>query len=63
MKKIIIISIIALCLVIPQNVFSQTPSQPGQGISISSNNSGSPIQFNKKIFSWTDRVYITIYAP
>lgn len=63
MKKIIVISIIVLCLVIPQNVFSQAPSQPGQGISISSSNPGSPIQFNKKIFSWTDRVYITIYAP
>ncbi len=62
MKKIIVISIIVLCLIIPQNVFSQTPS-PSQGISISSSNSGSPIQFNKKIFSWTDRVYITIHAP
>jgi hypothetical protein len=63
LKKIIVISIIALCLVIPQNVFSQTSSQPGQGISISSSNPGSPIQLNKKIFSWTDRVYITIHAP
>ena len=63
MKKIIVISIIVLCLLIPQNVFSQTPSQPGQGITISSSNPGSQIQFNKKIFSWTDRVYITIYAP
>jgi len=25
--------------------------------------SASPIQLNKKIFGWTDRVYITIYAP
>jgi len=25
--------------------------------------STSPIQLNKKIFGWTDRVYITIYAP
>ena len=24
---------------------------------------GGPIQFDKKVFSWTDRVYITIYAP
>ncbi|MDE1841156.1 MAG: hypothetical protein KGI09_04665 [Thaumarchaeota archaeon] len=31
----------------PQNAFSTS----------------SPIQLNKKIFSWTDRVYITIYAP
>ena len=37
-----------MCLiVVPQNAFSTT----------------SPIQLNKKIFSWTDRVYITIYAP
>ncbi len=31
----------------PQNAFSTS----------------SPIQLNKKTFSWTDRVYITIYAP
>ena len=37
-----------MCLIImPQNAFSAT----------------SPIQLNKKIFGWTDRVYITIYAP
>ena len=34
-------------IIVPQNAFSAT----------------SPIQLNKKIFSWTDRVYITIYAP
>lgn len=27
------------------------------------NNISNSIQFNKKVFSWTDRVYITIYAP
>ncbi|MGI0072544.1 MAG: hypothetical protein ACREA3_01880 [Nitrosotalea sp.] len=32
-----------------------------QGITTS--NIGSGIQFDKKIFSWTDRVYITVYAP
>jgi hypothetical protein len=32
-----------------------------QGIVTS--NMGSEIQFDKKVFSWTDRVYITIYAP
>ncbi|MGI0074349.1 MAG: hypothetical protein ACREA5_00235 [Nitrosotalea sp.] len=48
MKKIIIISIIIICFVVmPQNAFSTT----------------SPIQLNKKTFSWTDRVYITIFAP
>jgi hypothetical protein len=32
-----------------------------QGITTS--NIGNGIQFDKKIFSWTDRVHITIYAP
>ncbi len=44
----------------PHNVFSVTP---GQTISLAASNSSSPIQFSKKTFSWTDRVYITIYAP
>ncbi|HEX5457186.1 MAG TPA: hypothetical protein VFX64_02240 [Candidatus Nitrosotalea sp.] len=63
MKKIIIISAIILCLVIPQNAFSTTPSQSGQTISTANSSSGSPIELNKKVFSWTDRVYITIHAP
>ena len=46
-----------LVLIIPS--YAQTS---GQGIT-TSNTNNSPIQFNKKIFSWTDRVYITIYAP
>jgi hypothetical protein len=48
---------------IPQNIFSVT-SSPSQTIStLSGSDSSSPIHFNKKVFSWTDRVYITIYAP
>ena len=43
--------------------FQQHRPRPDQAISITTDNSGSPIQLNKKIFSWTDRVYITIYAP
>lgn len=48
---------------IPQNIFSIT-SSPSQTIStLSGSDSSSPIHFNKNVFSWTDRVYITIYAP
>ncbi|TRZ79777.1 MAG: hypothetical protein D4R90_03220 [Nitrosopumilales archaeon] len=47
---------------IPQNIFST--SSPSQSIStLSVSDSSSPIHFNKKVFSWTDRVYITIRAP
>jgi hypothetical protein len=38
-------------------------AQSDQGVNISSGVSSSPIQFDKKVFSWTDRVNITIYAP
>ncbi|MDR3782549.1 MAG: hypothetical protein P4K92_04495 [Candidatus Nitrosotalea sp.] len=63
MKKILIITIIVICIMIPQNIFS-TISSPSQTIStLSGSDSSSPIHFNKKVFSWTDRVYITIYAP
>ena len=49
---------------IPQNIFSVTSSQTSQTIStLSGSDSSSPIHLNKKVFSWTDRVYITIYAP
>lgn len=34
-----------------------------QGAVTSSSPINPPIQFNKKVFSWTDRVYITINAP
>lgn len=63
MKKIVIITIIAICLIIPQNVFSTTLPQTSQATSLSASDSSSPIHLNKKVFSWTDRVYITIYAP
>ena len=35
----------------------------GSGTTSPSDSGGTPIQFNKKVFSWTDRVFITIYAP
>ena len=47
---------------IPQNIFAATTTS-SQTISNSGSDSSSPIHFNKKVFSWTDRVYITIYAP
>lgn len=43
-----------------QSAFSQTSIQTGQ---ISSGENFGPLHFNKKEFSWTDQVYITIYAP
>jgi hypothetical protein len=63
LKKMLMIVIIITCMMIPHNAFSTTPA-PSQTIStLSASGSSSPIHFNKKIFSWTDRVYITIYAP
>ena len=62
LKKILFMVIIITCIIIPHNVFSA--STPSQTIStLASSETSSPIHFNKKIFSWTDRVYITIYAP
>src|SRR5574340_1428014 len=60
LKNLIPILIIVGCLLPIQYVpsFAQV-SQQG----ITTSNIGSGIQFDKKIFSWTDRVYITIYAP
>jgi len=42
-------------------VFAITP--PTNQITFVGTDSSSPVHLNKKIFSWTDRVYITIYAP
>ena len=52
----------AICLIIPQNVFS-TSFQTSQATSLTASDSSSPVHLNKKVFGWTDRVYITIYAP
>ena len=48
---------------IPQNIFSATSTSSQTISTLSGSDSSSPIHFNKKVFSWTDRVYITIYAP
>src|SRR5713226_2962772 len=59
--KLIAITLIASCLFLPQNALSV---QQSNQISISESDTGStPIQFNKKVFSWTDLVYISIIAP
>ena len=60
LKNLIPILIIVVCFLPIQCIpsFAQV-SQQG----ITTSNIGSGIQFDKKIFSWTDRVYITVYAP
>jgi hypothetical protein len=63
LKIIVTIIIIALFFLIPHNAFSTVSTQTNQGTFISAGDSSSPIHLNKKIFSWTDRVYISIYAP
>ncbi len=59
LKKIVPILII-LALLVPFNAFS---FQPASGQTVSTSSGSSLIHFNKNVFSWTDRVYITIYAP
>ena len=63
MKKILIISIIAISITITQSSFYQASAQTSQAITLSGGDASSPIHLNKKVFSWTDRVYITIHAP
>lgn len=50
------------CILFVWYVPSYAAAQSYQGVIISSGSS-SPIQFDKKVFSWTDRVNITVYAP
>jgi hypothetical protein len=57
------IIIIAICYTLPQNLFPIESFESSNIISLSTSDSSSSIQFNKKVFSWTDRVYITIHAP
>lgn len=52
---------IASLFYLPQNV--QSVPESNQLSTTGINTGSSPIEFNKKIFSWTDRVYITIVAP
>lgn len=48
-------------LLAPQLAFSQTDVETGQ--IIVGGIDSAPLHFNKKIFGWTDQVYITVYAP
>ncbi|MDE1724950.1 MAG: hypothetical protein KGH76_03505 [Thaumarchaeota archaeon] len=59
LKKIASILIILVFLV-PFNAFSV---QPASGQTVATSSGSSLIHFNKNVYSWTDRVYITIYAP
>ncbi len=56
----ILILVLGYCLIPILHIasFGQISSE-----GIATSNSGGTIQFDKKIFSWTDRVYITVYAP
>lgn len=60
LKNQILILILVSCLVPMLHTSSFGQLSPA---GISTSNNGNIIQFDKKIFSWTDRVYITIYAP
>lgn len=57
------LTLFIVCVLFIWHVPSHANAQSDQGVIISSGNSSSPIQFDKQVFSWTDRVNITIYAP
>jgi len=61
--KTILLTLCIICLLPIFYVPSYAQVTTKQGISTSSTTTSTPVQFNKKIFSWTDRVYITVYAP
>ncbi len=56
-------SLCVICVILVFYIPTHASAQSNQGITISSGTAGTPIQFNKQVFSWTDRVNITIYAP
>ena len=62
LKKLILITLFVTVLLLPQNAYSLIAGT-NQGITISQSDISSAIKFNKKVFGWTDRVYISIYAP
>ncbi|MDE1829855.1 MAG: hypothetical protein KGI25_06000 [Thaumarchaeota archaeon] len=61
--KTLIFALFVICITPVFSVPTYAQVTPNQGVIISSNQINTPIQFNKKVFSWTDRVHITIYAP
>ncbi|MFZ1077194.1 MAG: hypothetical protein WAN47_07175 [Nitrosotalea sp.] len=62
-RTIIPLTLFIICVLFIWHVPSHAAAQSDQGVIISSGNISSPIQFDKQVFSWTDRVNITIYAP
>lgn len=60
LKNQTLILLLVSCLVSIPHIasFGQLPQE-----GITTSNNGGIIQFDKKVFSWTDRVHITIYAP
>lgn len=52
-----------ICILFTVYVIPYANAQSNQNVIISSGTISSPIQFDKKVFSWTDRVNITVYAP
>ncbi len=62
-RTLILLTLFIICVLFIWHVPSHANAQSDQGAIISPGNSSSPIQFDKQVFSWTDRVNITIYAP
>src|SRR2546425_6547307 len=59
--KLIAIALIVNCLFLPSYALS---NQESNQVSVSKNHTGSsPVHLSKKVFSWTDQVYIRIDAP
>jgi len=59
--KLIAIGFIVNCLFLPSYALS---NQESNQVSVSKNDTGSsPVHLSKKVFSWTDQVYIRIDAP
>lgn len=52
-----------ICILFISYIIPYANAQSNQNVIISSGTTSSPIQFDKKVFSWTDRVNITVYAP
>jgi hypothetical protein len=57
------LALFVICILFVWHAPSHADAQSDQNVIISSGANSSPIQFDKKVFSWTDRVNITIYAP
>ncbi|MGI0045759.1 MAG: hypothetical protein ACREBB_01035 [Nitrosotalea sp.] len=62
-RTLILSTLCAVCILLVCHIPLHAEAQSSQGVTISSDATGTPIQFNKQVFSWTDRVNITIYAP